>query len=113
MAVWPRWVDPSEPGAKPYPGWPITIKQLDNGLHGAQWTLEQIETPGKPDQVIQVRKEPDGEVVYTVRMSGTSFRPLVREPGTYSVAAFDPDGGYRQEWKGLQARKVECDNSEV
>ncbi len=106
VAVWPRWVDPSEPGAKPYPGWPITIKQLDNGLHGAQWTLEEIETPGKRDQVIQVRKEPDGEVVYTVRMSGTSFRPLVREPGTYSVVAFDPDGGYRQEWKGLQARKV-------
>ncbi len=106
VAVWPRWVDPSEPGAKPYPGWPITIKQLDNGLHGAQWTLEEIETPGKRDQVIQVRKEPDGEVVYTVRMSGMSFRPLVREPGTYSVVAFDPDGGYRQEWKGLQARKV-------
>jgi len=27
MANWPRWVDPSAPGAKPYPGWPITIRQ--------------------------------------------------------------------------------------
>jgi hypothetical protein len=27
MANWPRWVDPSSPGAKPYPGWPITIRQ--------------------------------------------------------------------------------------
>lgn len=106
VAVWQRWVDPSLPGAKPYPGWPITIKQLDNGLRGAQWTLERIETPGRPDQVIQVRKEPDGVVVYTVRMSGETFTPLVREPGRYSVVAFDPDGGYRQEWKGLQARKM-------
>jgi len=27
MANWPRWVDPSAAGAKPYPGWPITIRQ--------------------------------------------------------------------------------------
>ena len=27
MANWPRWVDPAAPGAKPYPGWPITVRQ--------------------------------------------------------------------------------------
>jgi hypothetical protein len=27
FANWPRWVDPKAPGAKPYPGWPITIRQ--------------------------------------------------------------------------------------
>ncbi|HXH49942.1 MAG TPA: twin-arginine translocation pathway signal protein [Terriglobia bacterium] len=106
VAVWPRWVDPSAPGAGPHRGWPITIRQLDNGLHGAEWTLEKIETPGKRDQVVQVRKEPGGEVVYTLRINGETFTPLVREPGTYSVIAYDPDGGYRQGWKGLQARKV-------
>ncbi len=30
MANWPRWVDPTAPGAKPYPGWPVTIHQDDN-----------------------------------------------------------------------------------
>ncbi len=30
MANWPRSVDPSAPGAKPYPGWPITIHRDDN-----------------------------------------------------------------------------------
>ena len=29
LANWPRWVDPSAPGAKPYPGWPITIRQQE------------------------------------------------------------------------------------
>jgi hypothetical protein len=106
VAVWPRWVDPDASGAKPYPGWPVTIKQLDNGLHGAHWTLEEIETPGKRDQVVQVRKEPAGDVVYTLRINGDAFTPLVREPGTYSVVAFDPDGGYRKEWKALRARKL-------
>jgi alkaline phosphatase D len=107
VAVWPRWVDPSAPGEKPYAGWPITFKQLDNGLHGAQWRLEKIATAGRRDQVVQVRKEPRGEVVYTVRMNGESFTPLVREPGTYTVVAFNPDGGYRQEWKGLAAKRLD------
>src|SRR5690242_1787372 len=111
VALWPRWVDPSASGASSFPGWPIIVKQLDNGLHGAQWRLEKIATAGRRDQVVQVRKEPGGEVVYTVRMNGESFTPLVREPGTYTVIAFDPDGGYRQEWKGLEAKKLEARES--
>jgi hypothetical protein len=31
LANWPRSVDPSKPGARPYPGWPITIHRDDNG----------------------------------------------------------------------------------
>jgi hypothetical protein len=27
FANWPRWVDPKAPGARPYPGWPITVHQ--------------------------------------------------------------------------------------
>ncbi len=27
FANWPRWVDPKAAGAKPYPGWPITVRQ--------------------------------------------------------------------------------------
>jgi phosphodiesterase/alkaline phosphatase D-like protein len=106
VAVWPRWVDPSKSGARPYRGWPITVKQIDNGLCGARWRIEKIATPGQRDPVIQVQKEPEGEVVYTLRIKGESFTPLVREPGTYSVVAFDPDGGYRKSWKGLQARSL-------
>jgi len=26
ISVWPRWSDPSQPGAKPYEGWPITYQ---------------------------------------------------------------------------------------
>lgn len=106
VAVWPRWVDPSGPGARPYQGWPVSFKQLDNGLYGAQWALKKIETSGQHDPVVQVQKEPGREVVYTVRIQGKSFTPRVREPGTYTVIAFDPDGGYRQAWKRLQAHKV-------
>jgi PhoD-like phosphatase len=104
-AMWPRWVDPSAPGAKPYDGWPIMFHQLDNGLSGAEWELERIDTPDFQDAVVQVQNTATGEVVYTVRANGTSFTPLVRTAGTYSVLAYDPDGDYRKEWPRLEARK--------
>lgn len=105
VAVWPRWVDPSEPGAKPYDGWPVRFHQLDNGLAGAEWELDRIETPGFQDAVVQVQNAATGEVVYTVRANGTSFIPLVRAAGTYSVIAYDPDGGYRKEWPRMEAHQ--------
>jgi hypothetical protein len=105
ITEWPRWVDPSQPGAKPYAGWPVTIQQLDNGLYGAGWELEAIETPEFADPVVQVRGAHDGAVVYTLRIQGHAFTPLVREPGTYVVTASDPDGFFFKEWKGREARK--------
>ncbi|HEU5457303.1 MAG TPA: twin-arginine translocation signal domain-containing protein [Terracidiphilus sp.] len=106
VALWPRWVDPSAAGAKPYAGWPIVMDQLDNGLWGAQWELDTIETPEFSDAVVQVQDESNGEVVYTVRIRGTRFTPKVRKPGSYTVVAFDPDGPYNHMKRGLQARRI-------
>lgn len=105
IVVWPRWVDPSAKGARPYDGWPITINQLENGLWGAQWELDRIETAGFRDPVVQIQEEASDEVVYTVRINGESFTPPVRKEGTYSILAYDPDGFYRKEWKNVRAHK--------
>ena len=105
VALWPRWLDPSIPGAKPYQGWPITFDQMENGLAGAEWELHRIETAGFSNPVVQVQIAATGEVVYTMRANGESFTPLVRESGMYTVLAYDPDGGYRKEWPYLEARK--------
>ncbi len=104
-AQWPRWVNPAEAGAKPYEGWPIVIDQMDNGLWGAEWELETIETPEFHSPVVQVQDESNGEVVYTLRIHGSSFTPRVRKPGTYTVLAFDPDGSFRKTKEHLTARK--------
>jgi hypothetical protein len=77
---------------------------MDNGLYGAEWELDAIETDGFRNPVVQVQKA-QGEVVYTLRISGSSFTPLVRDPGVYTVIAFDPDGDYRKQWSKLQARR--------
>ncbi len=83
FANWPRWVDATEPGAKPYPGWPIAIDQLDNGLPTA-YMLPEV-AGDSPDPVIQVIDESNNEVVYTVRIQGDRFTPKVRKRGKYTV----------------------------
>jgi alkaline phosphatase D len=105
VAAWPRWIDPSATNAKPYAGWPITFNQLDNGWWEAKWELAPISTNGFSDPVVQVRDATNGEIVYTLRIRGTSFVLLLRDPGTYNVLAYDPDGNFRVEWKGLEARR--------
>jgi hypothetical protein len=55
--------------------------------------------------VVQVQDERNGEIVYTLRINGESFTPLVRTPGEYTVLAYDPDGDYYKQWKSVRARK--------
>jgi alkaline phosphatase D len=103
VAAWPRWTDPAARDAKPYDGWPATIEQLDNGLHGAGWELKEVHTSMR-DPVVQVQSM-TGEVIYTLRIHGDVFTPRVRASGVYNVIAFDPDGDYRQEWLQMTAQR--------
>lgn len=96
IANWPRWVDPAQPGAKPYPGWPITIDQTDNGMPRKGFTLGRIDT-GLTDPVLQVIDQGSGEIVYTLRIKGSSFEPKVFHAGVYTVKA---DG---KVWKDRRA----------
>ncbi len=99
VECWPRWADPARPGARQYPGWPITIHQLDNyGRRPAAW-LPAVEVGGLRDPVVQVIRERDGVVVYTLRIRGTSWRPMVFEPGSYALRIGEPD---RDLWKTLR-----------
>jgi hypothetical protein len=98
MANWPRWVDATASGAEPYPHWPITIDQTDNGLPDTGWTLPEVSAPGLTDPIVEVVDESTGERVYAFRVQGTSLEPPVWGPGTYSVRVYDPE---RPEVEGL------------
>jgi len=105
LANWPRWVDPSKPGAQPYQGWPITIHQTDNGLPRRGWVLDKVETPGLKDPVLQVLDQASGEIVYTWRIQGSSFTPTVFKEGLYTVRITGPAKGYEEVLKDQRARR--------
>ncbi len=104
FANWPRWVEASQPGAEPYPGWPIRIKQSQSGLPKG-FTLPAIDAQGAVDPVVQVIDESDGEIVYTLRIQGSEFTPTVRKAGSYTVRVIHPESGDAAETQGLKAAR--------
>jgi hypothetical protein len=101
MECWPRFQDVTAPGAKQFPGWPVTIPQEANYGKKAAAYLPTLEVKGRKDPVVQVLEEPSGEVLYTIRIPGASWRPKVFKPGTYTVRV--GEGADVREIKGVRA----------
>lgn len=84
---WPRFSDVSEGDQAQFPGWPITFAMADNdGRKPIGW-LREIQLEDSDSGVFQVIHEGTGEVLYTVRSAGPSFRPRVYAEGAYTVRA--------------------------
>jgi phosphodiesterase/alkaline phosphatase D-like protein len=89
MECWPRNVDVADPNARQYPGWPKTIGQLDNYGRKAAAYLPTLKVVGMEHPVVQVIDEADGQIVYTLRINGSEFRPKVFRRGTYTIKVGD------------------------
>jgi hypothetical protein len=85
VECWPRNVDISDPKARQYPGWPRTVRQEDNYGRQAEAYLPTINVKGTRNPVVQVVDESNNEIVYTVRINGSSYTPKVFGKGTYTV----------------------------
>jgi len=104
IECWPRGCDVNNPQHKQYPGWPITIDQQDNNGRRAVAYLPTLEIEGVSDPVVQVIDESDNEIVYTLRIKGTSFRPQVFKEGTYTVKV--GEGKSRKTLRGVKSIPV-------
>ena len=85
MECWPRNVDVSSPEARMYPGWPKTIHQLDNYARAPYAHLPEVTAEAGEEPVVEVVARESGELLYALRISGTSFRPPVFAPGAYTM----------------------------
>lgn len=86
---WPRFEDPTLAGSKEYPGWPVTINQMDNYNRKAFGWLPEIQVNGLENPVIKLYNENTGELVYAVRIKGNNFDPRVFKAGTYKLVIGD------------------------
>ncbi len=105
MECWPRYTSPGDPSTGgQYPGWPKTIDMEDN--YGAKpiGYLPEISVEDVDRPVVSVINESTGEVVYTIRAKGRSYRPKVFKAGAYMVKAGDPDRGIWQTFEGLTVK---------
>jgi len=85
MECWPRHSDVTQPQTQQYPGWPITIRQEDNYARQPLAFLPTIRVSGQQDPVVQVVDEYLDEVVYTIRIQGSSWRPKVFRNARYTI----------------------------
>jgi len=85
MECWPRMVDPTDPSSQQYPGWPRVIHQYDNYPREAVTYLPTIVVEGQTDPLVQIIDQLAGEIVYAVRIQGSSFKPKVFCVGLYTI----------------------------
>jgi hypothetical protein len=85
LECWPRHVDVSKPGTQQHPGWPVTIDQEDNYSRGPLAYLPALSIIGQESPVVQVIDEYLGEVVYTLRIKGKTWRPKVFREAVYTI----------------------------
>lgn len=88
---WPRYADPADPktGGQ-YLGWPKTVSMEGHYGRKAAAYLPTVNISGMIDPVVQVIDEANNEIVYTLRIKGTSFRPKVFKEGMYTIKIGEP-----------------------
>ena len=101
VECWPRYADPARDSQ--YPGWPMTIHQTDKYGRRPAAHLPVLAVHGLERPVVQVISDTDGDAVYTLRLSGSRFRPGVFAPGACTVRVGDPDRGAWKTLSGLEA----------
>ncbi|MBN2475257.1 MAG: hypothetical protein JXB62_11650 [Pirellulales bacterium] len=85
IECWPRHVDVTQPDARQFTGWPVTLGQEDNYARAPLAYLPTLEIVGRESPVVQVIDEYLGEIVYTLRIRGTTWRPKVFKEGVYTI----------------------------
>ncbi len=103
IECWPRNVDITNSNTKQYPGWPMTIKQEDNYGRKAAAYLPTITVRGMRNPVVQVIDESNDEIIYTLRINGTSFKPKVFKKGKYTIKVGEPGTDKMKTLEGIQS----------
>ena len=103
VEAWPRWVDPGEAGAQMFEGWPITLKQTDNGYPHNGPALPVLKNLATDQPVVQLVNEETDEVIYTVRLSGNTIQPRAFVAGVYIVRIFDRNMSLLHEFENQRA----------
>ena len=104
MENWPRYADPTDASSGgQYEGWPKTISMEDNYGRSAVAYLPTLELTGITNPVVQIVEEATGQIVYTLRISESTFRPKVFSPGLYTVRVTDGDLNVAQVYPGVNS----------
>jgi hypothetical protein len=81
-------VEDPNPIRDQFPGWPLQINQFDNFGKGANNYLPTVEV-NEPNQLIEVRKTSNNDLIRIFRMKGNSMQVGLHHPGTFTIKVND------------------------
>ncbi len=112
---WPIYADPKDPSTGgQFPGWPRTIAMQDNYAREAVAHLPTVEVTGLKNPVLEIVDEADGQLVYALRIRGTSHQPKVFKPnGSYTIKVGEPGTEKMKTLKGVKPAKQAEEKLEV
>jgi hypothetical protein len=102
IECWPFLEDPADPNARQFPGWPVTISQLDNAPKMTS-SLPKIAC-NLDNPVVQVVDEATSRIVYTLRLRGKTDQPMTPAPGRFTLRISDGEGGKSLEFSAVESR---------
>ncbi|HNT00477.1 MAG TPA: hypothetical protein PKJ80_00465 [Candidatus Saccharicenans sp.] len=89
--------------AGPIPGWPVVFSVLDNEGRRPAAYLPTLKFKGLDRPLVQIVEEARQEVVYTVRVRGSEFRPPVFRAGNYTIRCGQPGTSSWRELKKISS----------
>jgi len=84
-----------------FPGWPLTIAQMDNYGRSPIGRLPKLIFKNAVNPVLQIIDETNDELIYSLRIKGSEFSPMVFHDGYYKIKIMY--GGKTKELKGIQS----------
>lgn len=109
---WPILADPTKPGTQ-FPGWPVTVAELDNHRRGDGLHLPEIRVTGCAKPLFEVIDEASGETLYLYRAPGPAWRPHAWAAAAHTVKVSDPETGRAKVLGGLVAAADEASRLDV
>lgn len=106
---WERNVDMFD-GGIPYKGWPVTFKQSDNFIIKEGFELPELQI-NQAEQVVTIKDYYTNEVVSSLRIQGTDYRPKVLHEGMYTIEV--GEGEHTQRFYEIEALKKNKETIEV
>lgn len=102
IECWPYLADPTQPGTQ-FPGWPVSFDVLENYGRKPVAYLPTVRVRGLQNPVVRVLDERTGELVYALRIVGTTFKPHVFAEGRYTIEVSEPETGRKAAFTKVEA----------
>ena len=111
VECWPFLADPTQPGTQ-FGGWPRTFDVLANYGRKAAAQLPRLTIRGIAQPVIEVLDD-SGQLLYCLRLNGSTWQPHVFSPGKYSIRISEPETGKEKLLSNLAAKPSNNETVEV